>query len=61
MYKVYNNVEGKTVFSGTNREFVVFAELIAIENEDFGYSILGLSDAIEYIEDYCDNLDLEIT
>lgn len=59
VYTIYNTVEGKDIFQGTATEFIEFMELIARENEDFGYFILGLSDAIEYIEDYCDNLQLE--
>jgi hypothetical protein len=31
---------------------------IVIENEDYDFSIIGLSDAIEYLEDYCSNLEL---
>ena len=33
-------------------------KLICKENEDYDFSILGLSDAKEYIENYCDNLIL---
>lgn len=43
MYTIYNNVEDKNIFTG---------------NEDANYSILGVSDAIEYIEDFCDNLEI---
>ena len=56
MYKVYNNVEDKIIFSGNESEFIDFMKKIAIENEDFDFSILGISDAKEYLEDYCDNL-----
>lgn len=58
MYTVHNNVEGKIIFSGNEREFIDFMRKIAVENEDFDFSILGISDAVEYIEVYCDNLDL---
>ena len=58
MYKVYNNVEGKIVFTGNESEFIDFMRKIAIENEDFDFSILGASDAKEYLKDYCDNLVL---
>jgi len=58
MYKVYNNVADKTIFSGNEREFIEFMNLIKNENQDVDYSIIGISDAIEYIEDYCGNLDL---
>ena len=58
MYKVYNNIEDKVIFSGNERKFIEFMNLIKNENYDFDYSIIGISDAIEYIEDYCGNLDL---
>jgi hypothetical protein len=58
MYKVYNNVEDKTIFSGNEREFIEFMNIIKNENQDVDYSIIGISDAIEYVEDYCGNLDL---
>ena len=59
MYKINNNVEDKIIFEGTERDFIEFMQKIAIENKDFDFSILGISDALEYLEDYCDNLDLE--
>ena len=58
MYTVYNNVEGKIIFQGNESEFIEFTEMIVNENEDYNYSVLGVSDATEYIEDYCGNLDL---
>jgi len=58
MYKIYNNVEDKIVFNGNEREFIEFMNTIRDENGDVDYSILGVSDAIEYVEDYCGNLDL---
>jgi hypothetical protein len=58
MYEIYNNVEDKTIFKGNERELIVFTEILVIENEDTNYSVLGISDAIEYIEDYCGNLEL---
>ena len=58
MYKLYNNVEDLVIFEGSELEFIHFMKTIVIENEDFDYSIIGLSDAIEYLEDYCSNLDL---
>jgi len=58
MYKVYNNVEDKTIFNGNEREFIEFMNIIKNENQDVDYSIIGISDAIEYVEDYCGNLDL---
>jgi hypothetical protein len=51
-------VEGKNIFKGNETEFIDFMKSIVIENEDFDYSILGVSDAKEYMEDYCGNLEL---
>jgi len=59
MYQIYNNVENKIVFNGNERNFLDFTKLIVIENMDYDYSVLGISDAIDYIEDYCDNLEIE--
>jgi hypothetical protein len=59
MVVVYNNVENKNVFEGTESQFIDFMKSIVIENEDFDFSIIGLSDAIEYLEDYCSNLELK--
>ena len=57
MYTVFNTVEGITVFTGNEREFIDFVKRIIIENEDFDFSVLGSSDAKEYIEDFCGNLE----
>jgi len=56
---VYNNVEDKNVFEGNESQFIDFIKKIVIENEDYNFSIIGLSDAIEYLEDYCSNLKLK--
>lgn len=58
MYKVYNNVEDKIIFVGNEIEFIEFVKKIVIENFDYDYSVLGVSDAVEYINDYCDNLEI---
>lgn len=59
MYQIFNEVENKIIFESSNDlEFIEFVEKLTIENEDFQYSVLGVSDAIEYIEDYCGNLSL---
>jgi len=60
MVVVYNNVEDKNVFEGTENQFIDFMRLIVIENEDFNFSIIGLSDGIEYLEDYCQNLKFDL-
>lgn len=58
-YKIFNTIEDKVVFETTYLErFIEFVKLICKENEDYDFSILGLSDAKEYIEEYCDNLIL---
>jgi hypothetical protein len=57
--KVYNNVEDKVIFqSQIETEIIDFANMIRIENEDFDFSIIGMSDVKEYIMEYCDNLNL---
>ena len=59
MYTIFNTVEDKVIFTGNTNEFLRFVDKIRIENEDYDFSILGISDAIEYIEDYCGNLSLK--
>ena len=56
---VYNNVEDKNIFEGNESQFIDFIKKIVVENEDYDFSIIGLSDAIEYLEDYCSNLKLK--
>ena len=58
MYTVHNNVEDKIIFSGNEKEFVHFMRKIAVENDDEELSITCLGEAMEYLEVYCDNLDL---
>ena len=54
------NIDGEIVFnSSSDTEFIEFVKFIVIDNEDFDTSILGVSDAIEYIEEY--NPDLKLT
>jgi hypothetical protein len=55
---VYNNIEDKNIFEGNESQFIDFMKKIVIENEDYDFSIIGLSDAIEYLEDYCSNLKI---
>ena len=55
---VYNNIEDKNIFEGDESQFIDFMKKIVIENEDYDFSIIGLSDAIEYLEDYCSNLKI---
>jgi len=59
MYSLVNNVEGDVIAKLKNdSELIDKVIKIVRENEDFDFSVLGISDAIEYIEDYCHNLDL---
>jgi hypothetical protein len=57
MIEVFNTVENTTVFSGNEIDLLEFMKKIAIENEDFDFSFIGISDVEEYME-YCDNLKL---
>lgn len=57
MYTIVNSIEGElNAELNSDSELIDKVNQIRIENEDFDYSILGVSDAIEYIEEYCDNL-----
>jgi hypothetical protein len=59
MYSLVNNIEGEVIANLTSdAQLLTQVRAIAIENEDFDFSFLGVSDVKEYIEDYCDNLDL---
>jgi hypothetical protein len=59
MYSLVNNIEGKVIAELKNdSELIDKVIKIVRENEDFDFSVLGIGDAIEYIELYCDNLDL---
>lgn len=60
MYKIFNNVEGIYIFEGNQREFIEFIKKIASENGDSEIFIFkDILDAIEYLENYCNNLELE--
>jgi hypothetical protein len=57
MFTLVNTIENKIIANLKNQIGLIDKiRSIAIENEDFDFTILGLSDAIEYVEDYCDNL-----
>ena len=61
MYSLVNNLDNKVIANLKNdSELIDKVSKIVIENEDFDFSVLGISDAKEYIEDYCDNLDLVV-
>ena len=59
MFTIVNNIENKVIANLiSDAELINKVRNIAVENEDFDFSILGIRDAKEYIEDYCSNLDL---
>ena len=58
MFVIYNEIEGKNIFKGSESEFVHFVREIAVENYDEELSITCLHEAKEYVEVYCDNLKL---
>lgn len=59
MYTIVNNIESEVIATLSNdSELINKVNQIRIENEDFDFSILGISDVKEYIEDYCANLEL---
>ena len=61
MYSIVNNIENKVIANlKSDAELIHEVRNIAVENEDFDFSIICLSEAKEYIEDYCSNLDLVI-
>ena len=61
MYTLVNNLDNKVIANlNSDAELIDKVSKIVIENEDFDFSVLGISDAKEYIEDYCDNLDLVV-
>ena len=59
MFTLVNLIENKVIAEPKNVvELIDKLDKIRIENEDFDFSIICLSEAKEYIEVYCDNLDL---
>jgi len=61
MYSLVNNLDNKVIANlNSDAELIHKVRNIAIENEDFDFSIICLSEAKEYIEHYCDNLDLVV-
>ena len=61
MYTLVNNIESEVIANLTSdAELINKVRNIAVENEDFDFSIICLSEAKEYIENYCSNLDLLI-
>jgi hypothetical protein len=59
MYTLINTVESKVIAElGSISELCDKITQVAQENEDFQFSILGESDAFEYLNDFCDDLIL---
>jgi hypothetical protein len=59
MYSLVNNIEGKLIAELKSvSDLLDKMKKIAFENEDFDFSFISISDVQEYIEDYCDNLEL---
>jgi hypothetical protein len=57
MIEVFNTVENTTVFSGNEIDLLEFIRKISIENGDFNFSFIDMSDVERYMQ-YCDNLKL---
>ena len=61
MYFIFHNEDGRKVtVLKDDREFIMFMRNILKENGDTDFSILGISDALEYFEDFCPNLSFLI-
>ena len=59
MYKILHNIDGeKTTTLNSDAEFVHFMRQIAVENDDEDLSITCLSEAKDYLNNYCPNLTL---
>jgi hypothetical protein len=60
MYSLVNNIESKVIAELKSiSDLLDKIKKIAIENEDIGGDdFISLNDVQEYIEDYCDNLEL---
>lgn len=63
MFKIHNIIEDKILLETTNKfKFIAFIQDIFYENKDFAYmqkptSIIGCK---RYVDEYCDNLNLEV-
>lgn len=57
-YVIKDTVEGGIVFRGSMDLFIAFVKSIVKDNRTEDYSILGVSDAVVYIDDYCNNLEV---
>ena len=57
MYRIFNHIEDKVIFTGNERKFIDKMNNILIENKTENVSILGVWDALEYLEN-CEDLEL---
>ena len=59
MYSIVNNIEDKVVANLLSDVDLIYKvrEIVA-ENGTSNFSVIGISDAKEYLEDYCEDLDL---
>jgi len=59
MFTLINTIDNN-IIAALNGDAEVINKIneVRIENEDYDYSIIGLSDAKEYVEEFCDNLEL---
>ena len=55
MYTLFNIETRKRTNFTSEAEMIHTVRTIAVENEDFDLSIVSRSEAIEYIEDYCED------
>lgn len=59
MYSIVNNIENKIIANlSSDVDLIYKVREIVTENGDSNFSVIGVSDAKEYIEDYCADLDL---
>lgn len=56
--KIKDLETNKVVFEGGNNDFLSFVKSLIIAHGDLDFSVLGISDAREYIEDYCSDLEV---
>ena len=58
MIKIFNIDDEEVFSSDSESKLIEFTKLIAIENEDSDFSVLGVSDAKEYLLTFCPDLVL---
>lgn len=58
MYTLKNNIEDKVIGQYNELEFIHHMRKIAVENDDEELSITCIGEAIDYLNNYCDNLEV---